>query len=50
MTRQNIETPGVLETFDDRLEILIRELELAVKWLRPCVLLIVYSSESIRAM
>lgn len=48
MTKQNIEMLGDLETFEDRLEIVIRELDLAVKWLRPCVLLIIYSSESIR--
>ena len=49
MTKQNIETLGDLGTFDDRLQIVIRELDLAVKWLRPCVLLIIYSSESIRS-
>lgn len=38
-----------LQSFDDRIEILARELELAVKWQRPCLLLLVYSSEYVRA-
>jgi tetratricopeptide (TPR) repeat protein len=35
--------------FDERVEILARELELAVKWQRPCILLLVYSSEYVRS-
>ncbi|HSR21816.1 MAG TPA: tetratricopeptide repeat protein [Anaerolineales bacterium] len=35
--------------FDERLEILLQELELAVKWQRPCLVLVVYSSEHVRA-
>ena len=38
-----------LEPFDDRIDILFRELELATKWQRPSVLLAVYSSEYVRA-
>ncbi len=35
-------------SFDERIEILAKELELAVKWQRPCILLAVYSSEYVR--
>ncbi len=38
-----------LEPFDDRIDILFHELELATKWQRPSVLLAVYSSEYVRA-
>jgi len=38
-----------LEPFEDRIDILFRELELATKWRRPSVLLAVYSSEYVRA-
>jgi tetratricopeptide (TPR) repeat protein len=38
-----------LEPFDDRIDILFRELELATKWQRPSVLFAVYSSEYVRA-
>jgi tetratricopeptide (TPR) repeat protein len=34
--------------FDERIEILNQELELAIKWRRPCVLLVAYSSEYVR--
>ncbi len=37
------------ESFDERIEILARELELAIKWQRPSLLLVVYSSEFVRA-
>ena len=37
------------EPFEDRVDILFRELELATKWQRPSVLLAVYSSEYVRA-
>ncbi len=36
-------------SMDERIEILARELELAVKWQRPCILLVVYSSEYVRS-
>jgi superkiller protein 3 len=37
------------ESFEERIEILARELELAIKWQRPCLLLVVYSSEYVRS-
>ena len=37
------------EPFEDRIDILFRELELAIKWQRPSVLLSIYSSEYVRA-
>ena len=33
-----------VESFEDRVDILFRELELAIKWQRPSILLAVYSS------
>ncbi len=33
-----------IEPFEERMEILGRELEMAIKWQRPCILLVVYSS------
>ena len=47
-------SPGALApeagaTFDERLAILTEEIELAVKWQRPCMVLVVYSSEYVRA-
>jgi tetratricopeptide (TPR) repeat protein len=38
-----------LEPFEDRIDILFRELELATKWKRPSVLWAIYSSEYVRA-
>ena len=40
---------NLLEPFEDRVDILFRELELATKWKRPSVLLAIYSSEYVRA-
>jgi tetratricopeptide (TPR) repeat protein len=37
------------EPFEDRIDILFRELELATKWQRPSVLLAIYSSDYVRA-
>src|SRR6266436_7366169 len=37
------------EPADDRLDIFFRELELAIKWQRPSILLAVYPSEAIHA-
>jgi tetratricopeptide (TPR) repeat protein len=37
------------EPFEDRIDILFRELELAIKWQRPSVLLSIFSSEYVRA-
>lgn len=33
---------------DDRVEIILRELELSIRWSRPCILFAVYSSEYVR--
>ncbi len=50
MTNQTLEAPQeVASSMDERIEILARELELAVKWQRPCILLVVYSSEYVRS-
>lgn len=38
-----------VESFEDRVDILFRELELAIKWQRPSILLAVYSSEYVHA-
>jgi tetratricopeptide (TPR) repeat protein len=42
-----VETPS-MEPFEDRVDILFHELELATRWQRPSVLLAIYSSEHIR--
>ena len=39
----------ITSSIEERIEILARELELAVKWQRPCILLVVYSSEYMRS-
>ena len=49
MTNPSLEAPQEIVSFDERIEILAKELELAVKWQRPCILLVVYSSEYVRA-
>ena len=49
MTSPGSQTPGTATSFEERLEILAEELELAIKWQRPCMVLIVYSSEYVRA-
>ncbi len=52
MNKFEIEAPSQprpAESFDDRIGILSDELELAIKWNRPSILLVVYSSESIRS-
>ena len=41
--------PEIRESFDERIEILFRELELALKWDRPSILLAIYSSHYVRA-
>src|SRR5690242_246490 len=38
-----------VESFDERVEILTRELELAIQWNRPSLLLVLYNSEYVRA-
>ena len=49
MTRSGTQAHGAPAPFEERLEILSEELELAVKWRRPCMVLVVYSSEYVRA-
>jgi hypothetical protein len=49
MTRSGLPAPAASAPFEERLEILSGELELAVKWQRPCIVLVVYSSEYVRA-
>ena len=48
MTDCSIGTIQSVEPFEDRMEILDRELEMAVKWQRPCVMLVVYNSTCAR--
>ena len=52
MTKSRLSIPienPLIEPFEDRIDILFHELELATKWRRPSVLLAIYSSEYIRA-
>ncbi len=49
MTRQTGQSIQVIESFEDRVDILAGELELSIKWRRPCVLLVVYNSSYVRA-
>lgn len=39
--------PSDVEPFEDRIDILFRELELAIKWQRPSILFAIYGSERI---
>lgn len=42
--------PGLaLEPFEDRIDMLFKELELAIKWQRPSILLAIYGSEYLHA-
>jgi tetratricopeptide (TPR) repeat protein len=49
MTKHNSQDSMQVGTFEDRVEILAGELELSIKWQRPCVLLVVYNSSYVRA-
>lgn len=49
MTSPEARAAETAASFEERLDILSAELELAVKWQRPCILLVVYSSEYVRA-
>lgn len=49
MTEIEVRAAESTTSFDERVEILAGELELAVKWQRPCILLVVYRSEYVRA-
>ncbi|MDP1602738.1 MAG: tetratricopeptide repeat protein, partial [Legionella sp.] len=41
--------PETVADMDERLEIILREFELSIRWQRPCILFAVYSSEYVRA-
>jgi ParB family chromosome partitioning protein len=45
MSNMNSKSPFVLEPIEDRIDTLFKELELAIKWQRPSILLAIYSSE-----
>src|SRR5512141_2105978 len=49
MTNPSLEACLEVAPFEERVDILAKELELAVKWQRPCILLVVYSSEYVRS-
>src|SRR5512140_1143574 len=49
MTNSSIDATQEVVSFEERVDILARELELAVKWQRPCILLVVYASEYVRS-
>lgn len=49
MTNSGIIQQSQTNTFDERVEIIVKELELAIQWNRPAVLLVVYNSEYVRA-
>ncbi len=49
MTAPQVIRQSLGESFDERVEILMKELELAVQWNRPSILLVVYNSEYVRA-
>ena len=49
MNKPDRATSSELELFDERVKVLVQELELATRWQRPCILLVVYSSEYVRA-
>ena len=45
MSNISSKSPFALEPIEDRIDILFKELELAIKWQRPSILLAIYSSE-----
>jgi tetratricopeptide (TPR) repeat protein len=49
MSDMNTQPAQTLETFEERVETLTGELELAILWQRPYTLLVVYSSEFVHA-
>lgn len=49
MTAPQVVHQSLNESFDERIEILARELELAIQWNRPSILLVLYTSEYVRA-
>jgi len=49
MTAPSIHQPSFINSFDERVEIICEELELAIQWNRTSILLAVYNSEYVRA-
>ena len=49
MTISGVLQQSQMNLFDERVEIIWEELELAIQWNRPSVLLVVYNSEYVRA-
>src|SRR5688572_16071252 len=49
MSHSGIAQQSQTNTFDERVEIIIKELELALQWNRAAALLVVYNSEYVRA-
>jgi len=49
MISQGFRSPEQLNSFDERIDVLARELELSIKWERPSIILIVYDSAYARA-
>jgi tetratricopeptide (TPR) repeat protein len=48
MTDFHSDTIQLIEPLEDQIEILGRELEMAIKWQRPCIFLVVYNSADAR--
>lgn len=49
MTTSGVVQLSQMNTFDERVEIIMDELELAIQWDRPYILMVVYNSEYVRA-
>ena len=49
MSELILKAPEEVDSRSERVETLVGELELAIRWHRPCILLAVYSSEYVRA-
>ncbi|MBM3124852.1 MAG: tetratricopeptide repeat protein [Chloroflexi bacterium] len=49
MNETQVVQPLLTESFDERVEILTAELDLAIRWNRPSILLVIYTSEYVRA-
>jgi len=49
MSNLHSKSPFALEPIEDRIDILLKELELAIKWQRPSILLAIYSSEYVHS-
>ncbi len=49
MADQSVQSPAQVNAPDERTDMIVRELELALRWQRPYILFAVYSSEYVRA-